>query len=78
MIQVANTISKMTSTLSAFRASLPAHILLNEEVKLGDKKWADIEPHVRNYADKTGNSVKSTKYARLRQVLGLHLVCAKK
>lgn len=52
MIQVANTLSNMSSSLFAFKSSLPVHTLINEEIKLGDKKWADIESHVRNYATK--------------------------
>ncbi len=51
MIQVANSLSKIKEPLSVFRNSLPKHEMINEQLKLGDKKWEDIQPKVKAYAE---------------------------
>jgi phosphomannomutase len=50
MVTIANTVSKIPEKLSEFLRSLPAHYTKNDDLKLGDKKWADIEPKVHELA----------------------------
>ncbi len=51
MIQVANTVSSLDTHLSHYFSSLKPHVVAAEEIKLGDKKWADIEPKIKAFAE---------------------------
>ncbi len=51
MIQVLNILSELDTSLSEFILSLSPQYVKNDDIKLGEKKWSDVEPKVRAYAE---------------------------
>ncbi len=59
MIEVANSLSTIEHPLSDFLESLPPHKMVNEEMKLGDKKWEDIKPKILEFAQSKGGQIET-------------------
>ncbi|MBA3551019.1 hypothetical protein H0W32_02325 [Patescibacteria group bacterium] len=59
MIQIANIVSKLPSHLAEYRKSLPPQDLVNEEMKLGDKTWKDMEPKIMEFAKHKGGIIET-------------------
>lgn len=59
MIQVANIVSKLDTGLTEYRQSLPPQELVNEEMKLGDKTWKDMEPKILEFAQSKGGKIET-------------------
>lgn len=54
MISLANNLSSLDMSISAYIESLPKHATSNEDIKLGDKAWPDIEAAIRKEYTKDG------------------------
>jgi phosphomannomutase len=50
MIKVANIVSGLKMKLSEFIQTLPEQYIKNDDIKLGQKKWSDIEPGIQQLA----------------------------
>ncbi|MDQ3014510.1 MAG: hypothetical protein M3Q73_01450 [bacterium] len=50
MITMANIVSTLEAPLSEFMKTVPEHYVLNDDIKLGNKTWAEVEPKVRALA----------------------------
>ncbi len=49
MIQVANTVASLSSSISDFVATLPPQVLSNNEIKLGSLKWDEVQKKIESH-----------------------------